>query len=53
MYRQMGKDKNGNDIEVFVENKVILGLVYGCLQLYFNNCFRILEFMNGCCVMIE
>ena len=52
-YRQMGKDKNGNDIEVFVENKATSGPVYGRPQTYPNNRPRTLEFTNGRRAMTE
>ena len=52
-YRQMGKDKNGNDIEVFVENKATSGPVYGRPQPYPNNRPRTLEFTNGRRAMTE
>ncbi|MDU0982038.1 MAG: DUF4822 domain-containing protein [Enterococcus faecalis] len=42
-YSQTGKDKAGNDIEVFVENKATSGPVYGRPQPYPNNRPRTLE----------
>ncbi|MCU9806698.1 DUF4822 domain-containing protein, partial [Enterococcus faecalis] len=52
-YRKMGKDNNGNDIEVFVENKATSVPVYGRPQPYPNSRPRTLEFTNGRRAMAE
>ena len=52
-YTQTGKDKAGNDVEVFVENKATSGPVYGYPQPFPNNRPRTLEFTNGRRAMTE
>ncbi|EGO5242358.1 DUF4822 domain-containing protein [Enterococcus faecalis] len=52
-YSQTGKDKSGNDVEVFVENKATSGPVYGRPQPFPNNRPRTLEFTNGRRAMTE